>query len=70
MADFPEAGPRYLRLLGASPRGHAFLGATRKGRTLPLLSNFSRAYPSLKRFYGSGSRSHMLAERTLRWPMM
>ena len=65
MADFLEAGPLYLRLLGASPRGHAFLGATRKGRTLPLLSNFSRAYPTLKRFYGSGSRSYLLAEAML-----
>jgi predicted nucleotidyltransferase len=65
MAAFLESGPLYLRLLGASKRGQAFLGASRKSRTLPLLANLSRVYPQLRRFYGVGSRSCRLAEAML-----
>lgn len=66
MAAFLEAGPLYLHLLGASERGRAFLAATRQVRTLPLIGNFSRLYPILKRFYGGQSERFRLAERMLR----
>lgn len=65
MAIFLEAGPLYLHLLGTSGRGRAFLAATRKVRTLPLIGNFSRLYPILKRFYGGQSDRFRLAERML-----
>ncbi len=60
-----EQGPLYLRLLGARQKGQAFLAQNRKKRALPLLTNMSRAYPQLKKFYGRGSRDYHLAEKML-----
>lgn len=48
-------GPSYLRILGATAKGEAFLAATRKVRTLPFLSNLSRAPAHLKKYYGGSS---------------
>lgn len=59
------AGPLYLRLLGSSPRGRAFLGAARKRRKLPLVSNLSRVYPLLKRTYGPDTGKFSLARAML-----
>jgi tRNAmet cytidine acetate ligase len=65
MADFLAAGPRYLHLLGTSGRGRRFLASRRKSLALPLIGNFSRVHPLLKRRYGSGSRACRLAETML-----
>lgn len=65
MGAFLQSGPLYLRLLGVSTRGRSFLAAGRKRRTLPLVTNFSRVYPTLKRFYGAGTGRFRLAERML-----
>jgi tRNAmet cytidine acetate ligase len=65
MDAFLEAGPRYLHLLGTSSRGRRFLASRRKSLTLPLIGNFSRVHPLLKRRYGSASRAYRLAETML-----
>lgn len=52
------AGPSYLHLLGTSKKGEAFLAATRKQRSIPLVQNFSRVHSTLKRFYQAGSTAH------------
>jgi len=61
MEDMLVAGPLYLRLLGSSPRGRRFLGAARKCRKLPLITNLSRVYAQLKRTYGADSEKFRLA---------
>jgi predicted nucleotidyltransferase len=61
MDDLLGAGPLYLRLLGSSPRGRAFLGAARNRRKLPLITNLSRVYAQLKRTYQAGSETFRLA---------
>ena len=58
-------GPLYLHLLAAGPRGRDFLAASRKRRTLPMLSNYSRALSQLKRHYGAATASFELARRQL-----
>jgi hypothetical protein len=60
-----EAGPLYLHLLGCSERGRAFLAACRKKAALPIVSNYSRIYPTLKRFHGADSESYRLAQKQL-----
>lgn len=65
MAACLDSGPLYLHLLAASPRGRDFLAAGRKRRTLPLLSNYSRALSQLKRRYGVATASFALARRQL-----
>ena len=55
MADFLVAGPRYLHLLGTTARGRRFLASRRKALELPLVGNFSRVTPQLKRRYGADS---------------
>lgn len=52
MAACLDSGPLYLHLLAASPRGRRYLATNRKRRSLPLLSNYSRALSQLKRHYG------------------
>lgn len=65
MAAFLEAGPLYLHVLGSSPRGRSFLAECRRHMKLPLVANFSRVYPLLKRTYGAGTSRYRLAERML-----
>jgi len=65
MAAWLEAGPLYLHLLAASPRGEAFLAVTRKKRSIPLVGNYSRIHALLKRRYGTGTPLHRLAEGML-----
>jgi predicted nucleotidyltransferase len=65
MQDFLETGPLYLHLLGCSERGRAFLAACRKKASLPVISNYSRIYPTLKRFHGADSEAYCLAQRQL-----
>lgn len=65
MAASLASGPLYLHLLAASPRGRDFLATGRKRRTLPLLSNYSRALSQLKRHYGAATASFELARRQL-----
>ena len=60
-----NVGPRYLHLLALSDRGRAFLAATRKSRSVPLIQNFSRVYATLKRRYGAESPEYWLAVRQL-----
>ncbi len=60
-----ESGPLYLHLLGASSTGRRFLAAGRKSWTLPLIQNFSRVYPQLKRSYGATSEQYQLAMEQL-----
>ncbi|MCW8858343.1 MAG: nucleotidyltransferase [Deltaproteobacteria bacterium] len=50
--------PVYLHLLAVSERGRAFLARSRKQRNLPLIQNFSRVYPILKRYYGAASAEY------------
>ena len=56
-----QTGPRYLHLLGSSPKGEQFLAHTRKQRELPLIQNFSRVYATLKKYYGITSQDYGLA---------
>jgi predicted nucleotidyltransferase len=65
MRAFLESGPLYLHLLGCSAKGRAFLASCRKKSTLPLVSNYSRIYPTLKHFYGDGSPVCRLAHGQL-----
>lgn len=65
MDEFLAAGPLYLRLLAASERGRAFLAATRKKRTLPVLANMSRGGAALKKCYGGNPEALRIAERML-----
>lgn len=61
MEEMLAAGPFYLRLLGSSSRGRAFLGAARKRRKLPLLTNLSRVFAQLRRAYGVDAERYRLA---------
>ncbi len=65
MAAYLECGPLYLHVLGFSDKGRAFLGACRKTLSLPLVQNYSRAVPLLKRYYGVDSEKFRLAEGML-----
>ncbi|BCA80580.1 nucleotidyltransferase [Desulfuromonas sp. AOP6] len=65
MAAFLEAGPLYLHVLAFTAKGRAFLAACRKGRSLPLVQNYSRIQSILKRTYGAGSETCQLAQRLL-----
>ncbi|MBN1957532.1 MAG: nucleotidyltransferase [Desulfuromonadales bacterium] len=56
-----SAEPKYLHLLAVSEKGRNFLSRSRKQRTIPLIQNFSRVYPTLKRCYGVGSDEYRLA---------
>ncbi len=56
-----SVGPRYLHLLAVSQKGEQFLASRRKQRTVPLVQNFSRIYPQLKRYYGAQSPQYLLA---------
>ncbi len=60
-----SVGPRYLHLLAVSQKGRQFLAARRKQRTIPLVQNFSRIYPLLKRHYGAESSQYLLAFKQL-----
>jgi predicted nucleotidyltransferase len=65
MEEFLAAGPLYLHLLGCTERGRAFLAGNRKRLSLPLVANYSRIHPTLKRHYGAQSARCRLAERML-----
>ncbi len=60
-----EQGPLFLHLLGSSQAGEKFLAASRKQRSLPLISNYSRIHNQLQRFYGRGSKRLLLAQEQL-----
>ena len=60
-----SVGPLYLHLLAVSPKGEKFLASQRKQRTIPLVQNFSRIYPQLKRHYGAESSQYLLAFKQL-----
>jgi len=60
-----QQGPLYLHLLGTSARGEQVLAASRKQRSLPLVSNYSRIQNQLQRFYGRESRELALARKQL-----
>ncbi|HKL48341.1 MAG TPA: nucleotidyltransferase family protein, partial [Desulfuromonadales bacterium] len=62
MESFLGSGPLYLHLLGSSRCGRDFMAFQRKSRLLPLIGNYSRIYPTLKRRYGKNSRLYRLAE--------
>jgi predicted nucleotidyltransferase len=65
MEAFLASGPLYLHLLGCTGRGRAFLAGNRKRLSLPLVANYSRIHPTLKRHYGAQSVRCRLAERML-----
>ncbi|MGE4578077.1 MAG: nucleotidyltransferase family protein [Desulfuromonadales bacterium] len=65
MAAFLTRGPLYLHVLAFSAKGRAFLAASRKKRTLPLVQNYSRIQSILKRTYGAESETLRLAQRLL-----
>lgn len=65
MQAFLASGPLYLHLLGSSDKGQAYLAASRKLRQLPLVSNYSRILPQLRKYYGHGTWLFRLAERML-----
>ena len=60
-----SVGPLYFHLLAVSPKGEEFLASRRKQRTIPLVQNFSRIYPLLKRHYGAESPQYLLAFKQL-----
>ncbi|MCK4509711.1 MAG: nucleotidyltransferase [Desulfuromonadales bacterium] len=65
MVGFLESGPLYLRLLGATEQGRKVLANARKKRSLPLISDPSRARATLRRFYQGQPARCQLAERML-----
>lgn len=65
MQAFLECGPLYLHLLGSSRAGEQFLSCCRKQTALPIISNYSRVYSLLKRFYGVKSERYQLALQML-----
>lgn len=65
MNCFLVSGPLYLRLLGASEKGRRVLAASRKKRSLPLISDPARAKAVLRRFYAGQKELAGLAERML-----
>ncbi len=65
MNSFLVSGPLYLRLLGASEKGRRVLAASRKKRSLPLISDPARAKAVLRRFYAGQKDLGWLAERML-----
>ncbi len=60
-----SSSPLYLHLLAVTNKGQQFLAQSRKQRTLPLIQNFSRIYPLLKRYYGVDSDNYSLAVQQL-----
>ncbi len=65
MGGFLKRGPLYLHLLGASEKGRQILAKARKRRSLPMISDPSRAQATLRRFYGGKTDICCLAERML-----
>jgi predicted nucleotidyltransferase len=65
MSDFLESGPLYLHLLGCSSAGENFLAYCRKRADIPIVSNYSRIYALLKRYYWVDSRRYRLARELL-----
>jgi len=65
MNSFLKCGPLYLRLLGASEKGRQVLAASRKKRSLPVISDPARAQAVLRRFYSGRKAFGCLAERML-----
>lgn len=65
MCEFLHHGPLYLRLLGASKKGRKVLAKARAKKTLPLISDPSRARASLKKFYSDRPESGRLGVRML-----
>ncbi len=60
-----QRGPLYLHLLGCNPKGERFLARYRKEFTLPVVNNYSRIYPQLKKWYGVESAEYRLAAEQL-----
>nr|WP_320049862.1 nucleotidyltransferase family protein [uncultured Desulfuromonas sp.] len=56
-------GTPYLTLLGATPRGEAFLSQTRKSMDRPVLGNLSRISVRLRQFYAGQPEKLALAQR-------
>lgn len=56
-----ESGPLYLHLLGCSATGENFLACCRKKVEIPIVSNYSRIYVLLKRYYGADSQRYRMA---------
>jgi tRNAmet cytidine acetate ligase len=65
MQAFLATGPLYLHLLGSSDNGRAYLATSRKQHKLPLVANYSRIIPQLRRHFGRNTGSFQLAERML-----
>ena len=65
MNSFLACGPLYLRLLGATEKGRQVLAASRKKRSLPVISDPARAQAVLRRFYSGRKDLGCLAERML-----
>lgn len=65
MGGFLESGPLYLHLLGCSRNGERFLSRYRKNFSVPVVSNYSRIHPQLKRRYGAGAELHRRAVQML-----
>jgi len=65
MNSFLACGPLYLRLLGATEKGRQVLAASRKKRSLPMISDPARAQAVLRRFYSGRKDLGCLAERML-----
>jgi len=62
MGGYLECGPLYLRLLGASKRGEAYLGKRRDSLGLPLIHQMPKAKKALRRFYGEDGKCRQAAE--------
>ena len=56
-------GTPYLALLGATPRGEAFLSQTRKSMDRPVVGNLSRISVRLRQFYAGQPEKLALAQR-------
>lgn len=65
MGQFLDCGPLYLRVLGATAKGEQVLAQARKKRSLPMISDPSRAHALFGRFYAGRKDLYRIAERML-----
>jgi hypothetical protein len=65
METFLQSGPHYLHLLGCSAVGEHFLAYCRRQVEIPIVSNYSRVYALLKRYYGSNTSRYRTAHAQL-----
>jgi predicted nucleotidyltransferase len=69
MQAFLQSGPLFLRVLGHNRRGRQIMARARKRKTLPVISDPSRASNTLRKFYRDNSALGLLAEKMLQYDL-